>query len=155
MSSPEAKALTRRLAPGRPWLFTIARVPAQPLANIHNHALAYQQPPFQQLFLSPAEMCLPVCRHGCFVFGVLINILLLALTIWCAESGKPFAIWVSLLIAFLLAFVFVVTISTFLMQSLRPPRTSLTCLQNSFWSPALRACSPWHLLCRSSQRRGD
>ncbi|KAG9528145.1 hypothetical protein KCU93_g4561, partial [Aureobasidium melanogenum] len=56
-------------------------------------------------------MCLPVCRHGCFVFGVLINILLLSLTIWCAHSGKPFAVWVSLLIAFLLAFVFVVTIT--------------------------------------------
>ncbi|KAH0170404.1 hypothetical protein KCU67_g2656, partial [Aureobasidium melanogenum] len=57
-------------------------------------------------------MCLPVCRHGCFVFGVLINILLLSLTIWCAHSGKPFAVWVSLLIAFLLAFVFVVTITS-------------------------------------------
>ncbi|KAG9799145.1 hypothetical protein KCU77_g151, partial [Aureobasidium melanogenum] len=56
-------------------------------------------------------MCLPVCRHSCFVFGVLINLLLLALTIYCADSGKPFAVWVSLLIAFLLAFVFVVTIT--------------------------------------------
>ncbi|KAH0365914.1 hypothetical protein KCU65_g5713, partial [Aureobasidium melanogenum] len=56
-------------------------------------------------------MCLPVCRHGCFVFGVIINILLLSLTIWSAHSGKPFAVWVSLLIAFLLAFVFVVTIT--------------------------------------------
>ncbi|KAG9711310.1 hypothetical protein KCU69_g77, partial [Aureobasidium melanogenum] len=51
-------------------------------------------------------MCLPVCRHSCFVFGVLVNLLLLALTIYCAHSGKPFAVWVSLLIAFLLAFVF-------------------------------------------------
>lgn len=56
-------------------------------------------------------MCLPVCRHGCFVFGVLVNLLLLALAIYCAHSGKPFAVWVSLLIAFLLAFVFLITIS--------------------------------------------
>ncbi|KAK5999420.1 hypothetical protein QM012_005545 [Aureobasidium pullulans] len=66
-------------------------------------------------------MCLPVCRHSCFMFGVLVNILLLALTIYCAHSGKPFAVWVSLLIAFLLAFVFLVTI-TFVHLRYEPAR---------------------------------
>ncbi|THW86589.1 hypothetical protein D6D15_07263 [Aureobasidium pullulans] len=57
-------------------------------------------------------MCAPVCHSGCFVFGVIINILLLALTIWAAKSEQPFAVWVSLLVAFLFCFVYQVTINS-------------------------------------------
>lgn len=63
-------------------------------------------------------MCAPVCHSGCFVFGVIVNILLLALTIWAAKSQKPFAVWVSLLVTFLLCFVYQVTIS---MSIVHPP----------------------------------
>ncbi|THY72632.1 hypothetical protein D6C86_06038 [Aureobasidium pullulans] len=56
-------------------------------------------------------MCAPVCHSGCFVFGVIVNILLLALTIWAAKSQKPFAVWVSLLVTFLFCFVYQVTIT--------------------------------------------
>ncbi|CAD0111565.1 unnamed protein product, partial [Aureobasidium uvarum] len=56
-------------------------------------------------------MCLPVFKHSCFVFGAVINLVLLSLTIYTAQTGKPFAVWGSLLIAFLLAFVFVASIT--------------------------------------------
>jgi hypothetical protein len=56
-------------------------------------------------------MCLPVFKSGCFLFGIIVIIALLSLTIYTINSHKPFAIWVSLLVATLLAFVFVVTIS--------------------------------------------
>jgi hypothetical protein len=62
-------------------------------------------------------MCAPVCHSGCFVFGVIVNILLLALTIWAAKSQKPFAVWVSLLVAFLFCFVYQVTISMSIVHS--------------------------------------
>ena len=56
-------------------------------------------------------MCAPVCHSGSFAFGIIINILLLALAIWAAKSQKPFAVWVSLLVTFLFCFVYQVTIS--------------------------------------------
>jgi len=57
-----------------------------------------------------------VFSNPCFWFGVIINILLLSLAVYTAKSGKPFAVWVSLLVAFLLTFLFVVTICTYSLQ---------------------------------------
>jgi len=61
-----------------------------------------------------------VFSNPCFWFGVIINILLLALAVYTAKAGKPFAVWVSLLVAFLLTFLFVVTICMYYLQYHRP-----------------------------------
>jgi hypothetical protein len=54
-----------------------------------------------------------VCRSGCFLFGIIIIFTLLSLTIYTANAHKPFAVWVSLLVATLLASIFVFTISSY------------------------------------------
>jgi hypothetical protein len=56
-------------------------------------------------------MCLPVFRSGCFLFGFIVVLTLLSLTIYTIRAHKPFAVWVSLLVATLLASIFVTTIS--------------------------------------------
>jgi hypothetical protein len=73
-------------------------------------------------------MCLPVFRSGCFLFGIFIIFALLSLTIYTAKAHKPFAVWVSLLAATLLASIFVLAISSYIMQS-RRPYAQLTCLR--------------------------
>ena len=87
----------------------------QTLFHAHHHLQPHiaQEQSNNIIFPLHHLIMLPIFKNGCFWFGIIINFVLLTLAIYTAQSGKPFAVWVSLLVAFLLAFVCVVTISMF------------------------------------------